>query len=194
MMTIPATDANVGPALDLGLVIEAPAWRGVFPDLELRVQAAVRAAIAGARADSGGPGNAGKNPGPRQAAAYEMGLVFSDDARLTELNAAYRGKEGPTNVLAFENAAPPPKGAPWQLGDVIIALTRTRAEAAAAGLDIADHAVHLVVHGVLHLFGYDHENDTEAQYMEALEVRVLSGLGIVDPYRDGAQEKCENDD
>lgn len=189
-MAVPIADTDMGPALDLGLLIEAPAWSGAFPDLEFRVRAAVVAAIAGACADSGGPDAAIKKTngdgGLCRATAYEMGLVFSDDAYVAQLNAAYRGQEGPTNVLAFENAEPPPMGAPWHLGDVIVAFTRTRDEAVAGGLDFTDHAVHLVVHGVLHLFGYDHGIDAEAQHMEALEVQILSGLGIADPYRDSA--------
>jgi probable rRNA maturation factor len=191
-MTAPVADTDTGPELDIGLVIEAPAWHATCPDIECCARAAVQAAIAGACADFGGPGSAdgGLNEGTHEgsglchATAYEMGLIFSDDARVAQLNATYRGIEGPTNVLAFENAELPPKGAPWQLGDVIIAFSRTRDEAVAAGLDITDHAVHLVVHGVLHLFGYDHGVDAEAQRMEALEVRVLSGLGIANPYRD----------
>jgi probable rRNA maturation factor len=189
-MTALAADTDTGPDLDLGLMIEAPAWHATCPAIEFRARAAVQAAIAGACANFDGPGSAGgdtnEGSGLCHATAYEMGLIFSDDARIAQLNATYRGMEGSTNVLAFENAEPPPMGTPWQLGDVIVAYGRTRDEAVAAGLDITDHAVHLVVHGVLHLFGYDHGIDAEAQRMEVLEVRVLSGLGIADPYRDSA--------
>ena len=123
--------------------------------------------------------------GPLAAAALELGLVFSDDARVHALNWQYRHKDSPTNVLAFENTDAPPEGAPWQLGDVVVAFGTARAEAAAAGLALADHAAHLVVHGVLHLFGYDHLNDRDARRMERLETRVLAGLGIDDPYARG---------
>ncbi|MFM2130269.1 MAG: hypothetical protein RL477_1815, partial [Pseudomonadota bacterium] len=107
---------------------------------------------------------------------------FSSDDIVRALNREWRGKDRPTNVLAFADAEPPPRGAPWQMGDVVLAFATTRAEAEAAGLALADHAAHLVVHGVLHLFGYDHLDDEQATRMEALETRVLAGLSIADPY------------
>ena len=174
-----SADAGDIPAVDLALAVEDDAWSAALPDMAAAVRAAVEAAVAGARADGGG------RPGPRTAQALELGLVFTDDARVHALNWQYRHKDSPTNVLAFENADPPPAGAPWQLGDVVVAFGTARAEAAAAGLALTDHAAHLVVHGVLHLFGYDHLNDRDARRMERLETRVLAGLGINDPYARG---------
>lgn len=174
-----STDAGTEPGLDLAVAVEDESWTGAVPDLEPRVRAAVLAAIAGARADGGGRAALCTAP------AFEMGLVFTDDARVHALNWQYRHKDAPTNVLAFESTDLPPAGAPWQLGDVVVAFGTACAEAAAARRALSDHAVHLVVHGVLHLFGYDHQNDRDAHRMERLEVRVLAGLGIADPYAGG---------
>ena len=90
---------------------------------------------------------------------------------------------------AFESLDEPPEGAPWQLGDVIVAFGTTAGEADAGGLALADHLSHLVVHGALHLFGYDHILDEDAEEMEALETRVLAGLGVAAPY--GPVGPCE---
>lgn len=113
----------------------------------------------------------------------ELSLVFSDDAHIRTLNAAWRGKDKPTNVLSFpafpgdhRQALPP------MLGDVVLAAETVAAEAAAEGKPLAHHIAHLIVHGVLHLIGYDHETEAEAEEMEGTERRVLARLGIPDPY------------
>lgn len=128
-------------------------------------------------------------------AEAELCLLACDDARIAALNAAHRGKEGPTNVLSFPAlplapatpGAPPPRPAPDALGelflgDVAIAFETCAREAAAQGKALADHASHLVLHGALHLLGYDHETEADAQRMEAIEVAILASLGIADPY------------
>lgn len=172
------SDADNGAgSLDLTVALDDPAWASALPDLDAQARRWTRAAIAGARADGGAPA------GPLSpAAVHEMGVVFSSDDIVHELNREWRGKDQPTNVLAFADAEPPPPGAPWQMGDVVVAFATTRAEAEAAELPLADHAAHLVVHGVLHLFGYDHQDDDEASRMERLETAILAGLGIADPY------------
>jgi probable rRNA maturation factor len=109
----------------------------------------------------------------------EIAVVLSDDATLQRLNRDFRGKDKPTNVLSF----PLGGGVSAPLGDVILALETLLAEAAAQDKRPADHLAHLVVHGVLHLYGHDHRREAEARRMEALEVRVLKGLGVADPYR-----------
>ena len=98
----------------------------------------------------------------------------------------WRGKDSSTNVLAFPAAdpsVPVPPGAPLLLGDVVLAFETVRREAVEQQKPLADHLRHLVVHGVLHLLGFDHEITREAERMEALEVAVLATLGIPDPYR-----------
>ena len=110
-------------------------------------------------------------------------VALSSNAAVRRLNAAYRGKDSPTNVLSFP--APPlgiPTGEPRALGDVILALETLVDEAAAAGIPQAHHFQHLLIHGLLHLVGYDHEADAEAERMEALETALLARLGIPDPY------------
>ncbi len=116
----------------------------------------------------------------------EVSLVFTDDARIRVLNRQYRGKDQPTNVLSFPAAplAPGKLGPP--LGDIVMALETIAAESGAQRLDFADHVTHLIVHGFLHLIGYDHETDGEAAVMEWLETAILASLGIADPYAEPA--------
>nr|WP_245978369.1 rRNA maturation RNase YbeY [Stella humosa] len=114
------------------------------------------------------------------AGSPEMAVLLADDTLLRQLNNDYRGLDKPTNVLSFT------AGDPLLLGDVAIAYETTAAEAAAAGKPLADHLSHLVVHGTLHLLGYDHETTEDAAEMEPLEVRALAALGIADPYQEAA--------
>ena len=114
-------------------------------------------------------------------------LLLSSDRRLKSLNRDFRGKDTPTNVLSFPAAA---NGAGYR-GDVALAYGATRREAKAAGKDFADHAAHLVVHGVLHLAGYDHVQAKDAKVMEPLEARILAGMGIADPYAPPLQESAK---
>jgi probable rRNA maturation factor len=123
-------------------------------------------------------------------ADIELSIVLGDDALLRQLNHRWRDKDAPTNVLSFPAqdftaavAAPRP-GEPLPLGDVVLAHETIAREAAEQGKTIADHLAHLVVHGVLHLIGFDHAAVAEAERMEALECTVLSGIGIADPYRE----------
>jgi probable rRNA maturation factor len=112
----------------------------------------------------------------------EAAIVLSEDAELRALNRRWRGKDKPTNVLSFPSGAAGPDGR-LLLGDVVLAYQTLEREAEEAQKPLSDHLSHLVIHGVLHLMGYDHEKPAEARRMEALEVRVLAGLGIPDPYR-----------
>ena len=113
---------------------------------------------------------------PRKAS---LTILLAGDSALRDLNRDFRGLDKPTNVLSFPAAA----NDRGYLGDIAIAYGVTQAEAKKSGKRLADHAAHLVVHGVLHLLGYDHEREDEARAMEALEVTILAGLGIADPYR-----------
>jgi probable rRNA maturation factor len=118
--------------------------------------------------------------------------VLSDDDTVRQLNREWRGQDKPTNVLSFpaQELRPggplpqPPLGAPLLLGDVVLAAETVAAEASAQGKRVADHLSHLVVHGVLHLLGFDHEAEADAVLMERREVAILAGLGIADPYRE----------
>ena len=106
-------------------------------------------------------------------------VLLTDDAAVQDLNARFRGKDAPTNVLSF----PAPATAHPHLGDIAVAHGVCAREAAAQGKTLADHLSHLVVHGVLHLLGYDHQADATADAMEAMERDILSKLGVADPYR-----------
>lgn len=117
----------------------------------------------------------------------EVSILLTDDKQVQELNAEYRQQDKPTNVLSFaaldEDSPIPPEG-PVLLGDVIVAFQTTEREAAEEGKTFEDHLSHLVVHGVLHLLGYDHLMDDEAEEMESLERSILAALGVSDPYKD----------
>ena len=147
-----------------------PRWRRALPDVDRVV---VRAAAAAA--DCAVP------RGP-----VEISIALGDDALLHRLNRAYRDQDKPTNVLAFP-ATDDPGGqvTPVPLGDVVVSFDTAAAEAAAAGKSLSDHVSHLVVHGVLHLLGYDHESEEEAAAMEGLETTLLDRLGVADPHGDG---------
>jgi probable rRNA maturation factor len=114
-------------------------------------------------------------------------ITLADDATQRALNRTWRDKDASTNVLAFpatDPAVPLPPGAPLLLGDVVLAFETVRREAAEQEKPFADHLRHLVVHGVLHLLGHDHENAADAAAMEAHEIAILAELGVPNPYRD----------
>jgi probable rRNA maturation factor len=140
---------------DIEVEVEDPAWNAV-PEVEALVR---RAALA-ARPDGG------------------VVVLLADDDAVAELNQQFRHKAGPTNVLSF----PAPENPENLLGDIALAYGVCAREAAEQGKTLADHLSHLTVHGVLHLAGYDHQTDDEAEAMEELERRVLAALGISDPY------------
>lgn len=154
------------------VILEDPRWHEA--GLEPLAERAAHAALAGA----------GRDP-----LRHEVALLACSDARIAGLNADFRGKPKPTNVLSwpdFDGPAPEPAGgADGQrlfLGDIAIAYDTCLREAEEGGIPFADHVSHLVVHGVLHLLGYDHVDDAEAEAMEALETKVLASMGVPNPY------------
>jgi probable rRNA maturation factor len=122
---------------------------------------------------------------PASAATKELTVLFADDETLQSLNKDWRGKDKATNVLSFpapENLKLPP-GEIQPLGDIALGYATVAREAAESGKSVADHTAHLIVHGILHLLGYDHEDEAQATVMEAQEVKILKTLGIADPYQ-----------
>lgn len=153
---------------DIGVNFRSPQWRGLGGDVAGLAEMAALAAMEGA--DMAPP------------AQYEMSIVLADDAFVRELNRNYRNIDKPTNVLSFPAEDEGVQG-PRMLGDVVLAFETVQREAAEAGKPARDHLAHLIVHGTLHLLGYDHEEAPEAEKMEALERKILAGLGIADPYQ-----------
>jgi probable rRNA maturation factor len=153
----------------IAVVVAAPEWPR---RLRGAVSVARRAAYAALRAGRARP-------------AGEVSVVLGDNRLSRRLNRTWRGKDKPTNVLSFPATdSVTPKAAPLLLGDVVIAGGVVAAEATAQGKRLSAHLTHLVVHGVLHLLGHDHERDADARRMEALEVRILRGLGVRNPYEE----------
>jgi len=140
--------------------IEDAAWSDALPEAAAIVERAAAAALEGGEGD--------------------VVVLLSDDAAVRDINARFRDRDRPTNVLSFpaaESAAP-------HLGDLVLAFGVCTAEAEAQGKTLADHLSHLTVHGVLHLLGRDHEDEAEAEAMEAEERSILARLGVSDPYTD----------
>lgn len=120
-----------------------------------------------------------RGPGPAS-----LAILFTGDAAIAELNRQWRGEAKPTNVLSFPAPAglPVPEGEPRPLGDIVLAFGTVAREAEEQDKPLPHHATHLIVHGVLHLLGHDHETGAGADDMEALERLILNDLGIEDPY------------
>jgi probable rRNA maturation factor len=159
------------------VLVVADGWQSE-PDAEAVIQRAIATAAEIADADTG---------------EAELAVMLTDDAGIRTLNNNWRGIDKPTNVLSFP-ALPPtgpagPDDAPRMLGDIAIAFETTRSEADDEQKPFDHHLSHLAVHGFLHLIGYDHEADDDAEAMEALETEILAQLGIPDPY--GNRERMD---
>jgi len=152
-------------SVEIDINVAAVAWDGLD-----ELEALTRDSIAASLAESGAPLVDG----------CEISVTFCDDAEIQELNAEWRGKDKPTNVLSFPT--PGPLAARPLLGDVIIAYETVAREAVEQEKTLRDHTAHMVIHGFLHLIGYDHETAAEAEEMESLERRIASRLGLRDPY------------
>ena len=158
--------------LHIDIAIDAPAWE-TLPQLEALAERVIRQceAVGGVELANG----------------CELSLAFCDDAAIKALNARWRGKDEPTNVLSFPTPGAP-AGKPL-LGDIVIAYETVAREAQSEGKSLADHTAHMIFHGFLHLIGYDHETPAEAEEMETLERRIAQALGIKDPY----EGSCHSD-
>lgn len=143
---------------DIDLRISAPAWEQSIPEVAAFVRRILAATASAERAEPA------------------LAVLLTDDAEMRALNAQWRGQDKATNVLSF----PAPEG--FGLGDIALGHETVAREAAAQGKSFAAHTAHLLVHGVLHLLGYDHEDDGDAEGMEARERAILSTLGVADPY------------
>lgn len=161
-------DPDKLPSFVIDLAIPCARWRRILPSVDAVAREAAHAAL----------GRAGKKLG-----AAELSLVLADDEAVAALNQRWRHRVGPTNVLAFAFDERPTPPAPLMLGDVVLAYETVTKEAKDQGKSLADHLRHLVIHGVLHLLGYDHEAAGPARRMESLETRILATLGVPDPYR-----------
>jgi probable rRNA maturation factor len=122
--------------------------------------------------------------GPPEPGAWEVSVTLTSSEAVRALNARWRGKDAPTNVLSFPAARdmPAPPGVARTLGDLVMAGPVVRAEAEAAGVSWEEHLAGLIVHGILHLLGHDHQNPRERREMEDMERRVMARLGFADPY------------
>lgn len=173
----PGRNRNSGPMTPIALpmtevLVVADCWQAE-PDAEAVVHRAIAAAAETVDADTGDA---------------ELAVMLTDDAGIRTLNSNWRGIDKPTNVLSFPALQPTgaggPDDAPRMLGDIAIAYETTRKEADDEQKPFDHHLSHLAVHGFLHLIGYDHEKDDDAEAMETLEQRILAQLGIPNPYAD----------
>lgn len=157
------------PGLTLAIRIQTRRWRELA-DLRERVTLATQAALAVAPV--------------RPLDGAELSLLLTDDKRIRIVNRDWRGFDKATNVLSFPAAPPSRIATSPVLGDIVLAYETIASEALDEDKTIADHLSHLVIHGLLHLLGEDHETDAQAQRMEGLEIAALARLGIADPYAD----------
>lgn len=157
--------------IDIDIIIEDTRWTEILPDAEALAREVINLAIE--KLDNPNPG--------------EASLVLSNNAEVQILNRDYRGKDKPTNVLSFasedDSHMPDIPGMPKLYGDIIVALETLQSEAIDQQKQLKDHYRHLCLHGFLHLMGYDHIEDEEAEEMEALEAEILATAGITDPYQ-----------
>lgn len=162
-------------ALDIQISVEAEGWPSE-DELQALCERVLGAAASYLATET-------RQPFPKM--PPEVSLVFTDDASIHEINAEWREQDKPTNVLSFPAYPLVPGKLPGpMLGDIVIARETVEREAVALEKSFDDHLTHLLVHGFLHLFGYDHIDATEADIMEANETGILAGLGLSDPYAD----------
>ncbi len=160
-------------SFEIAVIARDPLWRDVEPRFEDLARRAAEAVFCHDATRRGLDGQ------------VEASIVLADDALVRDLNRTYRRQDRPTNVLSFCNDRKPEGvNGPCLLGDVILARETVLREARDQGKSVAEHMSHLIVHGLLHLLGFDHEETPQAEKMEALEVAILAGIGIENPYSD----------
>jgi probable rRNA maturation factor len=153
--------------MNVTIAVDDEGWHAI-PALERMVGTAIDAAATAAGLSAG---------------SGETAVLLTSDDEIRLLNRHWRGKDQATNVLSFPTEEfPLPPGEAKPLGDIVLAFDTVSREAANQGKSLPDHATHLIVHGFLHLLGFDHEDEDGAREMEKMETRVLNGLGIADPY------------
>lgn len=158
-------------ALNLSVMVEDAAWQAKIPRLQKKIIRAVENALLA------------QNKLKLKYPAYELNIVLTNDSNIKKLNAQHRQKDYATNVLSFPlDTKPPFPGLPVMLGDVILTHGVIESEAKTEKKPFQNHLLHLVVHGVLHICGYDHETNGQARTMERLEREILADMNIPDPY------------
>jgi probable rRNA maturation factor len=166
---------NAQPLVTLALAIEGGDWGEID-----RIQALAETALDAASRDL-----SSNEAQPFPADPPEVSLVLADDEAMAAINAEWRSQPKPTNVLSFPALPLAPGGRPGPLlGDIILARQTIEHEALDLGKSLDEHVTHLIVHGFLHLFGYDHVETEDAEKMEAIETRILTSLNLSDPYGD----------
>lgn len=156
------------PLPEIDIAIEDLGWHN-HPDLPELIEKAVKASIEHAKLEF--PDDA------------ELSILLTNDDQMKLLNKQWRQKNAATNVLSFPGSdVQPGEPADGLIGDIVVAYRTVSSEAEANNIPFSDHFCHLVIHGFLHLFGYDHQNGRDAECMEALERKALAALGIPDPY------------
>lgn len=176
----------IGQTIEVDVEVECPDWTKALPDAVSLSEAAATAAIRALTPSAIATRERGEpqivvGGGPDivfHMTTVRIAVALTDDETVARFNQQFRGKPGPTNVLSFEAGF----NMEGLLGDIALAFGVCAREAAEQGKPLAHHLQHLVAHGVLHLVGYDHQTEAEAGEMEALERRILAGLGVPDPY------------
>lgn len=153
-------------ATDITVMIGHDVWKTLWPRARTEVKRAINATLKQQK---------------KNRAHSSVAVVLGDNGLLEPLNRVYRGKPKPTNVLSFPNGEKGEEGE-LQWGDILLSFDVIAQEADAQGKTLRDHTMHLVVHGMLHLMGYDHETKAEAEAMEQQEIAILATLGIANPY------------
>lgn len=162
------------PEPEIDVSVPEPEWQNSFLDVEEIATRVMMLTLSSATL-----------PSVLQGRQAEASIVLANDDLVQVLNREYRGKDKPTNVLSFANLDsddPIPESGPVHIGDIILAYQTIDAEAREQGKFFKDHFTHLIVHGTLHLLGYDHMDDDEANIMESVEIRILEKLNIQNPY------------